>query len=97
MRRLVGAFVAVIAIALVMDLFKVLNFADAIHRNPTLRARVDEEGPSQRRPEAYCLNCKLKRQINNPQILIMNNGRAGIRGSCPVCGKGIFSAANKAT
>lgn len=36
--------------------------------------------------EAYCMKCRTKREMRNPQQVILKNGRPATQGSCPVCG-----------
>ncbi len=36
--------------------------------------------------EAYCLKCKAKRPIENPEPYFTATGRPAVRGTCPVCG-----------
>jgi hypothetical protein len=38
----------------------------------------------------YCVKCKEKRPIANPQQVTMANGRPAMKGTCPVCGTGMF-------
>jgi hypothetical protein len=45
---------------------------------------------------AYCLSCGANRPIENPQTMLMKNQRTGIKGSCPVCGKGLVTLGSKA-
>jgi hypothetical protein len=40
--------------------------------------------------EAYCVKCKTKRQIVNPQEVVLKNGRPAIKGKCPVCSTSIM-------
>jgi len=40
--------------------------------------------------EAYCVKCRTKRDISNPQTVTMKNGKPGTSGSCPSCGTKIF-------
>jgi Domain of unknown function (DUF5679) len=40
--------------------------------------------------EGYCVKCKTKRKISNAQEVKMANGRPALKGSCPVCGTGMF-------
>lgn len=40
--------------------------------------------------EGYCVKCKTKRKISNPQEVQMANGRPALKGVCPVCGTGMF-------
>ena len=35
--------------------------------------------------EAYCVKCKTKRKIQNPQEIILKNGKRAVKGVCPVC------------
>ncbi len=46
--------------------------------------------------EAYCLRCKTRRQIQDPRTVTTKNAKTGTKGSCAVCGAGIFSFAAKA-
>lgn len=41
-------------------------------------------------PEAYCVKCKAKREIKNPNQITMKNGRPAVQGECPVCGTKLF-------
>ncbi len=36
--------------------------------------------------EAYCVKCKAKRPIDNPEPYFTASGRPAVRGTCPVCG-----------
>jgi DNA topoisomerase-1 len=36
--------------------------------------------------EAYCLKCKTKRELIDPQPVYFANGTAATRGTCAVCG-----------
>jgi hypothetical protein len=40
--------------------------------------------------QAYCVKCKTKREIKNPQSITMKNGRHATKGTCPVCGTGLY-------
>jgi hypothetical protein len=40
--------------------------------------------------QAYCMKCRTKREIKNPQSVTLKNKRPAIRGGCPVCGTKIF-------
>ncbi len=35
--------------------------------------------------EAYCLKCRTKREMQNPQQVTMKNGKPATSGTCPVC------------
>jgi DNA topoisomerase-1 len=36
--------------------------------------------------QAYCVKCKTKRDIVNPQPAYNRRGTPGVKGTCPVCG-----------
>ena len=38
----------------------------------------------------YCVKCKNKRDIKDAQAITMKNGRPATRGTCPVCGTGMY-------
>ncbi len=40
--------------------------------------------------EAYCVKCKSKQEIQNPQAITMKNGRPATQGTCPVCNTKVF-------
>jgi hypothetical protein len=40
--------------------------------------------------EGYCVKCKAKRTIANAKQVKMANGRPALKGTCPVCGTGMF-------
>ncbi len=40
--------------------------------------------------EAYCVKCRTKREIKNPQETKLKNGRPAIKGICPECGTNVF-------
>jgi len=35
---------------------------------------------------AYCVKCRMMREIMNPQNTVLKNGRNAVKGQCPVCG-----------
>lgn len=39
---------------------------------------------------AYCLKCKAKQEMKNPQPVFTKAGRPATRGTCPVCGTRMF-------
>jgi len=41
-------------------------------------------------PQAYCLKCRDKVEIKNPQKITMRNRRPAIRGTCTTCGIQVF-------
>ncbi|MEL6308765.1 MAG: type I DNA topoisomerase [Chloroflexota bacterium] len=40
--------------------------------------------------QAYCVKCKDKREMSNPEATYTKTGTPGTRGECPVCGTGMF-------
>ncbi len=40
--------------------------------------------------EAYCVKCKAKQKIVNPQRVQMKNGRPAVKGTCGTCGTGMY-------
>ncbi len=40
--------------------------------------------------EAYCVKCKQKREIANPEATFTKSGTPATKGACPVCGTGLF-------
>lgn len=40
--------------------------------------------------QAYCLKCRQKREMNNPQRTTLKNGRPATQGVCPVCRTKMF-------
>jgi tartrate dehydratase alpha subunit/fumarate hydratase class I-like protein len=40
--------------------------------------------------EGYCVKCRQKRAMKNAKEVIMKNGRLAAKGTCPVCGTGMF-------
>ncbi|AJW69996.1 DUF5679 domain-containing protein [Nitrosopumilus adriaticus] len=45
--------------------------------------------------DAYCVKCKTKRIIENPEETTMKNGRPAIRGKCSVCKCKVFRIVKK--
>ncbi len=40
--------------------------------------------------EAYCVKCREKREIQDPEEVTMKNGRPAVQGTCGVCGTKLF-------
>ncbi|MFQ6058373.1 MAG: DUF5679 domain-containing protein [Anaerolineae bacterium] len=40
--------------------------------------------------EAYCVRCRARRPMGEPQAVITKDGRPGLKGTCSVCGGGMF-------
>ena len=39
---------------------------------------------------AYCVKCRTKREIKDPQEVTLKNGRPAVKGTCPECGTKVF-------
>ena len=39
---------------------------------------------------AYCVKCKKKCEIKDPQKITMKNGKPATKGTCPKCGTKVF-------
>ena len=40
--------------------------------------------------EAYCVKCKKKVEIKEPQAVTLKNGKKATKGTCPKCGTKVF-------
>lgn len=40
--------------------------------------------------EAYCLKCRTQREMKDAKPVTMKNGKPATKGSCPVCGTGMY-------
>jgi len=40
--------------------------------------------------EAYCVKCKAKREMQNPQHVKLKNNKPATKGICPTCGTKMF-------
>jgi len=40
--------------------------------------------------EGYCVKCKAKREIKDPQATVLKNGRPATKGTCATCGTKMF-------
>ena len=40
--------------------------------------------------EAYCLKCRVKREMKDPKPITMKNGKPATEGTCPECGTRMF-------
>lgn len=38
----------------------------------------------------YCMRCKAKREMTNPEEVIMKNKRNAVKGKCSICGTNMF-------
>ncbi len=42
------------------------------------------------RMQAYCVKCRKKIDIQNPEQVTMKNGKPATKGICPKCGTGVY-------
>jgi hypothetical protein len=40
--------------------------------------------------EAYCVKCKAKQEMKDAEDVTMKNGKKAKKGTCPVCGTGMY-------
>jgi Domain of unknown function (DUF5679) len=52
--------------------------------------KAAKKGTPMAEGEGYCVKCKAKRMISNAKKVKMANGRPAMKGTCPVCGTGMF-------
>ena len=45
-----------------------------------------EGGAKKNMSTAYCVKCKAKKEVSNPEQITMKNGRKALKGTCPDCG-----------
>ncbi len=45
--------------------------------------------------EAYCVKCKAKKEMKDPEEVTMKNGRNATKGQCPDCGTKMFKIGGK--
>ena len=46
--------------------------------------------------EGYCVKCKEKREMKDPEEVIMKNKMKAMKGTCTKCGTKIFKIVGKA-
>lgn len=40
--------------------------------------------------QVYCLRCRARREVKDPETVTLKNGRPATRGKCSVCGRTVF-------
>jgi len=40
--------------------------------------------------KGYCVKCRKPREIKDPKRVTLKNGKPAMKGTCPVCGTGMF-------
>lgn len=46
--------------------------------------------------DAYCVKCKEKREIKDPEEVVMKNKMKALKGTCTKCGTKVFKITGKA-
>ncbi len=44
----------------------------------------------QKTVQAYCVKCREKREMKDPEKITMKNGKPACKGTCPSCGTKMF-------
>ncbi len=45
--------------------------------------------------QAYCMKCRVKREMQDTQEVTMKNGKPATQGVCPVCGTKLYRIGGK--
>ncbi|HET7641839.1 MAG TPA: DUF5679 domain-containing protein, partial [Ktedonobacteraceae bacterium] len=67
--------------------------AETLEVSPTPDAKAEQSIAREDSDEqllAYCVKCKMKTVMLDPQPFTMKNGRAATKGTCSICGSGQF-------
>lgn len=40
--------------------------------------------------QAYCVKCREKRDMKDPEVVTLKNGKPACKGTCPTCGTKMF-------
>ncbi|EKD46255.1 MAG: hypothetical protein ACD_68C00070G0001 [uncultured bacterium] len=51
---------------------------------------MPDQKQDEKQVEAYCVKCKAKRAMKDPQQIKMKNGKPAVTGTCPNCGTKMF-------
>jgi len=43
----------------------------------------------------YCVKCRAKKEVANPERVTMKNGKPAMKGTCPSCGTKMFKIGAK--
>jgi hypothetical protein len=38
----------------------------------------------------YCVKCRAKKEVDNPEKVTMKNGKPALKAKCPTCGTGMY-------
>ena len=45
--------------------------------------------------EAYCVKCKEKHTVKDPEEVTMKNGNPAVKGTCSTCGTNVYAILKK--
>ena len=60
------------------------------------KAATQEKETSQPELTAYCLKCRDKKPLNDPEYTTLKNGKPAATGPCPDCGTKLYRIGAKA-
>lgn len=40
--------------------------------------------------QMYCVKCRAKKEVTDPEKVTMKNGKPALKGKCPDCGTGMY-------
>jgi len=63
---------------------------EQIDRVARLEKQIEDLERRQPSVSGYCVKCRSKRGMASPEQTTMKNGKPAVRGTCPVCGTGMF-------
>lgn len=43
----------------------------------------------------YCVKCRAKKEVDNPEQVTMKNGKPALKSKCPTCGTGMYKIGSK--
>lgn len=43
----------------------------------------------------YCVKCRAKKEVENPEQVTMKNGKPALKAKCPTCGTGMYKIGAK--
>ncbi len=67
-----------------------MSVQPAVVENEAKEANTTAVENSTATVEAYCVKCRHKRMMQDPQEIVTKNGRRAMEGTCPVCGTRLF-------
>ncbi len=81
------------AYSIVDQITRILTASQQLGHSPY--SNYDEEEESEPKPEAYCMKCRLKREIRNPRQILLSNKSQALQGTCAVCTTRVYKIGAK--